>query len=358
MNSLINSAIRKPWEFAPRKQDGITDGDKSTEKKYCTVHRDFLQSKLQTKRSRFESQLNLKINQYNPSGSINSKTFFLTSSVSFVCGAMLSMLFLIYTEIDMFATPSNNASWQNTFPIGFVLTIMLVYFLGGALKGLAGLGMALIAVPIVGLLYDPVLAATIVAMPLVVSNVRQGLFSGRLKFTLRNYKPFIISMSVVMIPTVYFSSLLPASYISALLGLLAITYAVMNLGFSLPAIPESKDHAAQILFGTAAGVAGGLSGLIAIPLAFYVISRNVEKHTAVSVMGLAFLISGVALLVGHLANGNLTNQLLLLSVIATIPGLVGTLTGEVFRNKINTVVFRKIVLWVVLFIGIKILMSQ
>jgi len=57
----------------------------------------------------------------------------------------------------------------------------------------------------------------------------------------------------------------------------------MNLGFKIPGIADSKDRAAQIVFGAAAGFAGGFSGLIAKPLAFYVVSRNIEKQTAVSV---------------------------------------------------------------------------
>ena len=298
------------------------------------------------------------INQTTKNHTTNFSTITLTSFVSFFFGAMLTVLLITYTQFNALPIFTDNAKWQSMYPGDLFVVIILVYFVGGALKGLAGLGMALISVPIIGLLYDPVLAATIVSIPLIVSNVRQGLFSGKLTHTVRNYMPFLASMSVVMGPTVYFSTLLPINYISVLLGLLAITYALMNLGFKLPTIPDSKDYWAQLIFGSAAGIAGGLSGLIAIPLAFYVISRNIEKLTAVSVMGLAFLISGIALLAGHLSNGNLSQQLLFISVLATIPGLAGTLVGEVFRNKVNTQVFRKIVLIVVLLIGVKILISQ
>ena len=300
-----------------------------------------------------------KPTKYQPN---NNHTIFntitLTSFVSFFFGAMLTMVLITYTQLNTLSIFTDNAKWQSTYPGDLIITIILVYFVGGALKGLAGLGMALISVPIIGLLYDPVLAATIVSIPLIVSNVRQGFFSGKLTYTVRTYMPFLVSMSVVMGPTVYFSTLLPVTYISVLLGLLAITYALMNLGFQPPTIPDNKDFSAQLIFGSAAGFAGGLSGLIAIPLAFYVISRNIEKLTAVSVMGLAFLISGIALLAGHASNGNLSQQLLFISVLATIPGLAGTLIGEVFRNKVNTLLFRKIVLIVVLLIGVKTLISQ
>ena len=301
-------------------------------------------------------KLNKKQTAKNNTTNVNSIA--LTSFLSFIFGVMLSILLFIYTELHTLPIFTDNAYWQSMYPVDLIITIILVYFVGGALKGLAGLGMALISVPIIGLLYDPVLAATIVAIPLIVSNVRQGLFGGKLTYTVRNYMPFLISMSVIMAPTVYFSTLLPITSISVLLGLLAITYALMNLGFKLPTIPDSKDYSAQLIFGSAAGFAGGLSGLIAIPLAFYVISRNIEKLTAVSVMGLALLISGIALLAGHFSNGNLSQQLMLVSVVATIPGLVGTLIGEVFRSKVNTQVFRKIILIVTLLIGVKILISQ
>jgi len=345
LNSLNNYIIHQIVEFAHHSKVGSVTDEKSIERTQHPGQRNSLQLKLEIKRNRFKSHSKNSAKKY--------KSIALTSSVSFVCGAMCSALFLIYTQLDI-----NSSSWHKTFPVDLIFTIILVYFLGGALKGLAGLGMALISVPVIGLLYDPVLAAIIVAIPLIVSNVRQGLFSGNLFFTVRNYNPFFITMCVTMGPTVYFSTLLPTTYISVLLGTLSITYALMNLGFKLPSIADSKDSTAQIFFGAAAGFAGGFSGLIAIPLAFYVISRKIEKQIAVSVMGLAFLISGVALFVGHLSNGNLTCQLLLLSIVATIPGLVGTFTGEVFRNHVNTHVFRKILLIVIFAIGIKILLTQ
>ena len=297
-------------------------------------------------------------NQTSKNHTTNFNTIALTSFVSFFLGVMLTVLLIIYAPFNALPIFTDNAKWQTLYPGDLIVIIILVYFVGGVLKGLAGLGMALISVPIIGLLYDPVLAATIVSIPLIVSNVRQGLFSGKFTYTVRNYGPFLASMSVVMGPTVYFSTLLPITYISVVLGLLAITYALMNLGFKLPTIPDSKDYSAQLIAGSTAGFAGGLSGLIAIPLAFYVISRKIERLTAVSLMGLAFLISGIALLAGHLYNGNLTQQLLFVSVLSSIPGIAGTLLGEVFRSKVSTLVFRKIVLIVVLLIGIKILIAQ
>jgi len=62
------------------------------------------------------------------------KSIAVTSFVPFVFGAMCSIIWLIYTKITI-----NTPSWQTTLPVGLILIIMLVFFLGGALKGWTGL---------------------------------------------------------------------------------------------------------------------------------------------------------------------------------------------------------------------------
>lgn len=270
----------------------------------------------------------------------------------FVLGAVLFTLWQAPQLTGIVGSIENAVA---AIPASMFLVVAAVYLVGGLVKGLAGLGMALIAVPVIGVLYNPVLAAAIVSLPLIASNLRQGVFNADVGQSFRGYYPLIFCMTITMGPAAYFANYFPLFFISLALGVMAICFALINLVFRLPAIPDSKDLPAQIVTGVAAGIAGGLSGLISIPLVIYMLSRQIEKERFVSVVGLLFLISGVLLLVGYQMNGILEPQLLLLSVFATLPAYCGTYIGERLRAKVNQRVFRQIVLYIILLIGVRIL---
>lgn len=243
-------------------------------------------------------------------------------------------------------------------PLDMLVMIMLVFFLAGSIKGVVGLGLTTFTVPIIALFYNPLLVATLVAIPLIVTNFRQGVLTSHLSFTIRHYSPMMGTMTLTMATTAYHSSYFSASLISISVGLMAISFAIVSLKCQLPKIPDAHDRLAQLITGTTTGIAGGLSGIVAIPLVFYVINRTLEKDVFVSVIGLHFFVAGLALMAGHGMNGMVSGQLVLLSVFATVPALLGILFGEALRQHINQAVFRKIVLCIVFLIGVRIVATE
>lgn len=244
-------------------------------------------------------------------------------------------------------------SFNEHLPLAQLLVIAAVFTLSGFVKGVSGIGMALIAVPVVSLIYSPALAIILVSVPLVVTNFHQGVIAADIRQTWQSHSIFTVVMTLVMATTAFFSYLISPAWVELTIGLSAIVFVLCNLNFNVPTIPAQYDRLAQLVTACIAGFVGGITGLIAIPLVCYMMLRNIQKDKFISVSGLLFLMSGIALLIGYFLNDILTLELLILSAMAAAPAMIGTLIGEHVRRHVSQGLFRKLVLFLIFAIGIK-----
>ncbi len=238
-----------------------------------------------------------------------------------------------------------------------ITTTTIVFFLSGAVKGVAGIGMGLVAVPTMSVIFEPVLAVCVVAVPLVITNFWQGVIRAQPLLVFRRYRALFISMTVAMICSGYFANYFSVSVTSFVLGAMAVVFSLINLGIRLPRFNENIDFPVQIVCGVVAGFVGGMTGLVVIPLVLYMICRSVSKEEFVSALGLLLLVSGLVLVMCYGLNGAMTLQLFILSLLASVPALFGVIVGESIRQYLDDQVFRKIVLYMIMTIGVKILID-
>lgn len=244
------------------------------------------------------------------------------------------------------------AKTLDPLPAYLVLTVAIVYLIGGIVKGLSGIGMGLICVPVISLLYNPGLAVLLISIPLVITNFHQGIVSGDVRKTIRCYSLLAMVMVSVMVATVYVSAEIEPCIVTKAVGLSAVVFVVLNLRLKTPTVSDRHDSIAQIVTGCAAGVVGGLTGLVVIPLVIYMMLRKIRKNEFVAVSGFLLFLSGGALLVGSKLNESLNFNLVILSALAALPALFGTLIGERLRIWVSEKTFRRIVLFLVFIIGV------
>lgn len=266
-----------------------------------------------------------------------------------------ALLHISLGGIEQIITNADNLPRQ--FSPALLISVTLIFFASGLVKGVGGIGMALVSVPIMSVIYSPSIAVAVVSIPLIITNVWQGLIAADPGKTFKNYYPIIITMTLTMLVTSYYSDRLSESVTSITLGIIAILFACLNLGLKIPTVSPVWDRSLQILAGITAGIAGGISGLVVIPLILYMISRKIDKEACVPALGVMFLISGVVIVFSYGLNGTMTNQLFLISCLASVPALIGVFVGEKIRHRINEVTFRRFVLYLILAIGTKIILS-
>ncbi len=274
---------------------------------------------------------------------------------SAIAGLLLVTVFLFYPLIITFLQAVKGT--LVSLPTGSLILLSMVFLASGLVKGIAGIGMGLIAVPVISFVYGPAVAVALIPIPLLVTNFHQGVLTGKPGRVLRTYRPLATSMLVSMPVVAYFSTTVSETWITYSLGFTALGFVLLNLGFKLPEISSRHDRALQVTTGLVAGVVGGISGLAVIPLVCYMMLRKLDKNSFVAVGGLLLFLSGAILLVSHLSNGLLNRELMLLSAYASAAAMVGILLGEKARAYVGQELFRKLILVLIFAIGIKLLLG-
>ena len=79
---------------------------------------------------------------------------------------------------------------------GIILSCFLSLFAGGAVKGLVGLGLPVIGMPLLTLTLPLKTAIAILVVPLVVSNLSQSFEGGLFRWTLKRFWPTLATLFV------------------------------------------------------------------------------------------------------------------------------------------------------------------
>ena len=73
----------------------------------------------------------------------------------------------------------------------------------------------------------------------------------------------------------------------------------------------------------------------------YLIGKNADRETFITAAGFLFSVGSIPLLIGFWANGMLSLDLGMLSMLCIIPTLIGFRIGELVRHKLSAELFRK-----------------
>lgn len=231
----------------------------------------------------------------------------------------------------------------------------VVFLLAGTVKGLVGIGLPIAAVGLLSQFTDARTAVLAAILPIVVSNLWQVFRIGDVRGGIRRYWPFAATLAVVLLATSVFAPGVPTTVLVLLLGIVIVMFALTNLAFKPPAIPDRLDRPAQIIFGAISGISGGLTAIWGPPMVIYFLTRRLEKDEFVRASGILFLAGSIPLLVGYVQNGLITGTIAQLSALMIVPTLLGFSIGEQLRKRLDADRFRTAVLVLFLLMGLNLL---
>ena len=189
----------------------------------------------------------------------------------------------------------------------------------------------------------------------MVSNAWQVLRSGETLRALRDYWLFAVVLVLVLWPTTALTAAVSEAMLLLILGAVIVGFALVNLLFTPPRLPDRYDKPAQVAGGVLGGLLGAFTANWATPVVVYLIARRVEKDEFVRATGLLFLLGSLPLCIGFWQQGLLSGGLAVTSASMIVPTLVGFTLGEVIRRHLPADRFRKVVLLVFLVMGLNLL---
>jgi len=238
----------------------------------------------------------------------------------------------------------------------------LVILVAGTMNGLAGFGFALVGTMALATAIDPATAVVFMIVPILAVNVSlvRDLSVGELRSCSRRFGPLIGAALVGTVVGMAVLRSLPTAPLRVGLG-------VLTLGFVATAqrrvpLPEWSSGEAGGFARTRVGMigVGGVSGLlfggtnVGVQVIAYLRSFDLSHGLFVGVVALVFLgLNGVRVAVAGVLGLYPSRTLLLASVAAAVPAVVGVGVGKRLRVAASEHARRVVVLTLLTVVGVR-----
>jgi len=233
-----------------------------------------------------------------------------------------------------------------------VVALIVIYFMAGAIKGTLGIGFPTAAIALTATLLDVRSAIGYMVIPMCLINAWQIYRSGNMLAVLVLNWPLVTTMVISIGVFSRLSVDVPIRWLTLLLGLVTVMFAVLSLWRKPPRLPAQFDRMAQLITGAVSGVIGGLAGIWAPPIIIYLMSRRVSTEVFVQTVGVLLFIGSFILLLGYTSTGIVNSENVLTSTLLLVPAVAGFSVGELLRRKISAQRFQKLVLLFFLLLGL------
>jgi uncharacterized protein len=221
----------------------------------------------------------------------------------------------------------------------------------GFLKGIIGVGMPVVALPLLSLFIDIKSAAMLLSMPLIFSNLPQALEDGKTGRCLRQLLPVILGMIPGLFLGVRVLLALDANVAKIVAGLV-----LMGVGGVTLLAPKLQLQPRLVLpTGITCGFFGGILGGVAAmpgPLVFiYLLAKGLRGKAFTKEASLYLVVSAGVLAILLTASREFSWRDASLSMAAILPVVLGMHVGQHMRDKIAPETFKTLVLIAVIAAG-------
>jgi uncharacterized membrane protein YfcA len=230
-----------------------------------------------------------------------------------------------------------------------LFAVIGTFFIAGAVKGVIGLGLPTVSLALLTVALDLPTAMALLLVPSFVTNLWQSVVGGNAKGILYRLWPFLVMATVTVWIGVAALTRLNPSLLTALLGVLLVTYSVVNLGGIRLTIPTRHEVWAGPLIGSANGVLTGMTGSFVVPGVMFLQAIGLSRDVLIQAMGMLFTVSTLALAAALQQANFLTVGHGVLSTVAVLPAIVGMIAGQRVRKSLSEQRFRT-VFFVALFV--------
>ncbi len=215
------------------------------------------------------------------------------------------------------------------------------FLLAGFVKGVIGMGMPTVSLALLSLGMGLPSAVQIMVVPTVVTNVWQALTGqGLRRLVVRFHTLLLATIGGVWLGYALLFRTSPKA-MTALLGAAIVLYSLSGI-FKLPLMPAvRREHVASPLVGLTTGVLAGATGNISMPAIAYFQQLNLPRNDIVQMLGILFSLGALTLGLVLGSHGDYQRELLLVSAVAVIPGVLGMLLGQRVRGKLSETGFRR-----------------
>ena len=227
---------------------------------------------------------------------------------------------------------------------------------GGFIKGALGVGTPLLTVPMMAMVLPPQMAIALMAIPVIVANLWQFSQAQRSAVVVRNFWPAFVGILVGTWVGVKILSMIDERTLLVVVGIAVIAFALLQGSSYRFYLPQSTIKPAGIVFGVSSGIIGGISSFFGPMLVSYLMSiRDLDKNRFVSTISFLYVSAVIPWAINLYAFGLLDDEVLILSILATLPVTLGMFLGQRVRHYISENKFKFLIIGILLISGMSML---
>ena len=232
-----------------------------------------------------------------------------------------------------------------------ILAIIGTFLIAGTVKGVIGLGLPTVSLALLAVAIDLPSAMALLLAPSFVTNLWQAMAGGNGNVIMARLWPFLLAATVTVWMGATALTRVDLNLLSALLGVLLVTYATVNLCGLQFTIKARHEVWVGPLVGAANGVLTGMTGSFVVPGVMFLQAIGLSRDQLIQAMGMLFTASTLALGMALRQNNLLTVELGTLSLVALLPALAGMMFGQRIRKMLSERIFRKVFFVALLVLG-------
>lgn len=239
--------------------------------------------------------------------------------------------------------------------VASLLIAAAVLALGGFSKGLLGVGLPMVAIPVLSTFMPIRDVVAVIYFPMLATNLWQAFQGGYLTVTIKRFWPMLLVMCV----TIWLGTLslvrLDAATISVLVGIAVAAFAAMSLAKPQFRIPPRWEQPASIGAGVVGGFLGGMALIGGPPVIMVLVALHLKKEEFIGAMGLIYLAMLIPAGVSLTSLGVIESRHVLPGLAALVPVLAALALGQWVRGRVDQERFRKILLGAMVLIGLNLI---
>lgn len=223
---------------------------------------------------------------------------------------------------------------------------------GGWVKGMLGVGLPMVAIPLMASFIPVRDAIAIMYGPVLITNLWQAFQGGYFTAAIRRFWPMMLA---VVLGTWFGSKTLVSidpRWLEGIVGAMVAAFSLVNL--LNPTFRVAPRHALwlSLVIGLVGGFFGGLTLFIGPAVIMFLVSLHVPKEEFIGTIGLVYLLGLIPTGVFYVIEGTLRQEHAVPTLLACLPVIGGMVIGTLIRGHINETLFRKMLLITLVLIGL------
>lgn len=237
-----------------------------------------------------------------------------------------------------------------------IVIMSAILVLAGMTKGVLGVGLPLIAVPLLSQVVSVPLAIMTLAVSTVVSNAFQA-FQGRdAIIVVRRFWALLVPFVVTLFLAAHLLVTLDDRTLSLIMGTALILFTILSRVPQLSTVRVEHERFLNPLVGLLAGLLGGVSSFFGPVLLMYAVALKLPKALFVSAMSTFLFCGALPLLISFIAYGLMGRDEFIISSLSLIPVFVGLLIGQKIQQRMPQETFRKGIAAMLLLTGVSLIL--